>query len=209
MKKFFYLLFCFYITIGSVDFAHARTGLFGSDEFVSRDLSIFPKWTGMVKRMQSDKVVDERQCAENTPYCYYRKWERFTASLKGETRLEQLRGVQAFANEMQYIIDPVNWQVPDYWATPRQFFMKDGDCEDYAIMKFMTLRALGVPNRDMRIVVLNDENLNTLHAVLTVDLGGKTYMLDNQIDQVVTVDRIHHYRPIYSINETTWWRHSF
>ncbi len=188
---------------------YASSGLFGSNEYISHDLSIFPKWTGMIGRMQSDKVVDEKQCSENTPYCYYSSWEKFIASVRSYPRLEQLKQVQKFANKASYIIDPVNWQVPDYWATPRQFFMKDGDCEDYAIVKFMSLRRLGVPNKDMRIVVLNDENLGALHAVLTVKVGQETYMLDNQIEQVVPVENIHHYYPIYSINETSWWRHSF
>lgn len=186
---------------------YADSGLFGTKEVKSNDLSIFPKWTGMIKRMQSDNVVDARQCAAETSYCYYRKWKAFIASIKPLPQLEQLRRVQDYANEVRYIIDPINWQVPDYWATPRQFFMKDGDCEDYAIIKFMTLRELGFSNQNMRIVVLNDENLKALHAVLTVKVGNTTYMLDNQIDEVVPESRIHHYRPIYSINETSWWRH--
>ena len=59
----------------------------------------------------------------------------------------------------------------------------------------------------MRIVVLQDENLRVAHAVLVVYHQGRTYVLDNQITQVVTDDRIAHYRPIYSINEQSWWLH--
>jgi predicted transglutaminase-like cysteine proteinase len=59
----------------------------------------------------------------------------------------------------------------------------------------------------MRIVVLQDMNLNIAHAVLVVELNGKSYVLDNQISQLVTDDQISHYRPIYSINENAWWLH--
>lgn len=187
----------------------AATGLFGSKEFESNTLEMFPKWTGVLHRMQSDKVVDQRQCDAHTPYCYLGEWYKFLHGLQHDSRMEQLRAVQQKMNESPYIIDSVNWGVPDYWETPRQFFMKDGDCEDYAIAKFMSLRRLGVPNRDMRVVILNDENLQALHAVLTVKLGSQIYVLDNQIDQVVTMESIHHYRPIYAINETHWWRFSF
>ena len=110
-------------------------------------------------------------------------------------------------NRSPYIIDPINYGVPDYWATPVQFFVKDGDCEDYAITKYLSLRSLGWPAEKMRIVVLQDMNLNIAHAVLVVQLNGKGYVLDNQISQLVTDDQILHYRPIYSINENAWWLH--
>ncbi|MBM3489300.1 MAG: hypothetical protein FJX68_02450 [Alphaproteobacteria bacterium] len=35
--------------------------------------------------------------------------------------------------------------VEDYWATLAEFFDKHGDREDYAIAKYLTLKAAGVP----------------------------------------------------------------
>jgi predicted transglutaminase-like cysteine proteinase len=60
---------------------------------------------------------------------------------------------------------------------------------------------------DMRIVVLNDLNLRIAHAVLAVYVSGKPYILDNQISKVVPASSIHHYQPVYSINENGWWLH--
>src|SRR5690606_24630750 len=100
-----------------------------------------------------------------------------------------------------------NWGVEDYWATPLQFFRKNGDCEDYAIAKFMSLRALGWDNEALRIVVVNDMNLRVQHAVLVVFLEDGAYVLDNQSPSVMRQDRIRHYRPVYSVNETSWWVH--
>lgn len=98
--------------------------------------------------------------------------------------------------------------MPDFWATPFQFFAKNGDCEDCAIAKFISLRTLGFPNENMRIVVLRDTNLDVLHAVLVAYAGGEPSVLNNQIRSVVRAQSTRHYRPIYSVNETTWWRHS-
>ena len=95
----------------------------------------------------------------------------------------------------------------DYWATPKQFFDRNGDCEDYAISKYISLRNLGLPVEDMRIVVLNDLNLKIAHAMLVVYLDGEALVLDNQITQVINARRIRHYKPIYSINERNWWLH--
>src|SRR3546814_10214490 len=72
------------------------------------------------------------------------------------------------------------------------------------IAKFMALRALGVDNAEMRIVVLNDLNLRIGHAVLVVYVDGKALVLDNQIKSVVPADTIRHYQPVYSVNEDGW-----
>ena len=117
--------------------------------------------------------------------------------------------VNRFANYAPYVTDPVNYGVPDYWATPIQFLNKDGDCEDYAIIKFMSLRALGFDNDQMRVVVLLDMNLNAGHAVLIVYLDGTAWLLDNQVRDVVRADVVHHYHALYSVNETTWWLHRY
>jgi predicted transglutaminase-like cysteine proteinase len=100
-----------------------------------------------------------------------------------------------------------NWGQEDYWATPFQFLKKNGDCEDYAISKYMALKALGVKVEDMRIVALQDLNLNLGHAVLVVYVGDEPQLLDNQISSVVAANSIRHYQPVFSINEEGWWLH--
>jgi predicted transglutaminase-like cysteine proteinase len=107
----------------------------------------------------------------------------------------------------RYILDIKNWGEEDYWATPYQFLKKHGDCEDYAISKYFTLKALGVPIEDMRVVALQDQNLNLGHAVLVVYVGDQPMLLDNQIASVVPANSIKHYNPVFSINESGWWLH--
>ena len=121
--------------------------------------------------------------------------------------MELLDKVNIYMNRAAYIVDPVNWGIPDYWATPDEFFLKDGDCEDYAISKYITLKRLGVDPDSMRLVILQDENLNVAHAILAVKLGKDTFILDNQVDSVLPDTQILHYRPVYSINESAWWLH--
>ena len=116
-----------------------------------------------------------------------------------------VRAVNRFANYAPYMTDPVNYHMPDYWATPLQFLKLDGDCEDYAITKYLSLRALEFADDDLRIVVLEDMNLRIAHAILVVYLDGVAWVLDDQVPEVVRAESIHHYRPIYSLNETTWW----
>ena len=110
-------------------------------------------------------------------------------------------------NTRRYITDPRNWGVPDYWATPGEFMSKFGDCEDYAIAKFLSLKRLGWTDDELRIAAVKDLNLKVGHAVLIVYHAGKTWVLDNQIRRVVETNSVRHYQPVYSINETAWWRH--
>jgi predicted transglutaminase-like cysteine proteinase len=110
-------------------------------------------------------------------------------------------------NRTRYVVDPRNYGVPDYWATPQQFLRRDGDCEDYAITKYLSLRALGVPSSEMRILVVQDLNLRLAHAILIVYHNGRALILGNQIKSVVDTSVVRHYKPIYPINENFWWLH--
>ncbi|MFQ5784811.1 MAG: transglutaminase-like cysteine peptidase [Alphaproteobacteria bacterium] len=187
---------------------HVYPHLFGTREVRSTNLAPFPKWTGLLDRYFGEREITEGSCtATSFNRCHLDAWHELIGELKGVDPATQLDRVNRFMNEAPYITDPRNYSLPDYWATPRQFFNRNGDCEDYAIAKFMTLRALGWPNRDMRIVVLQDLNLRIPHAILVVYRDGVAWVLDNQIEQVVTADRIRHYRPLYSVNEDSWWLH--
>jgi predicted transglutaminase-like cysteine proteinase len=66
---------------------------------------------------------------------------------------------------------------------------------------------LGWKNEEMRILVVRDMNLKIAHAVLGVMQKKKRFILDNQMTLVVEDRRIRHYKPIFSVNETSWWRH--
>jgi len=175
--------------------------IFGSIELFSKKVARFPKWVGMVDRFQDGtKTCDSATCTT-------KGWKEFIAGLQGKDLQTQLKEVHRAMNAKRYILDIKNWGEEDYWATPYQFLKKNGDCEDYAISKYMALKALGVPVEDMRVVALKDLNLRIGHAVLVVYVGDEPMLLDNQISSVVPANSIRHYEPVFSINETGWWLH--
>lgn len=193
---------------GAYGASATEPGLFGSREVRSSKLSLFPKWRGTLSRhFDEDRLADAPCTATIFNQCHLREWKGFLASLQGTSRLAKVEAVNHYLNRRHYILDPRNYGVPDYWATPHQFLSRNGDCEDYAIAKYFSLRALGLEADSMRIVVLQDLNLQTAHAILVVYLDGKTLVLDNQVSTVVDAQAIHHYRAIYSINEQHWWLH--
>jgi predicted transglutaminase-like cysteine proteinase len=188
--------------------ATAGLSLFGYREVQSSKLHLFPKWRGALSRHFNEAKLPDAACTETAfNLCHLRQWKKFLRGLRGIDRMSQIKAVNFFFNRHPYIIDPKNYGVPDYWATPFQFLARDGDCEDYAITKYFSLRSLGFSADSMRIVVLQDLNLNTAHAILIVYMGKKALVLDNQVATVVDATSILHYRPIYSINEKHWWLH--
>ena len=184
--------------------------LFGTREVHSTDLASFPKWTKMLDRYSAEIDALESTC-EETPSTRcprrYKYWKPFLDTVRGANPMTQLLQIQRFINDAQNITDPRNYSLSDYWATPREFFEHDGDCEDFAIAKYMSLRALGWEREHLRIVVLQDLDLNLTHAVLVAYYDGTAWVLDNFVNQIVAADRILNYQPYYSINEDGWWQH--
>ena len=193
----------------------AMAGLFGSTDIRRTDSQMaFAKWNDMLDRAPDElgpmgPAAGSGGCVPNPRFPCARAPEAvaLVRSLRGMDRLSLLRSVNAGMNQHLYITDPQNYGLDDYWGTLPQFERRDGDCEDYAIAKYMILKQLGVPVADMRIAIVMDLNLNVPHAILAVKSGDTTYILDNQITEVLPDTAIRHYRPHYSINEQNWWLH--
>ena len=191
---------------------HAATrpgqGVFGSTETRREGSARFPKWKGAIDRTLRERQQLTQPCRKTAvSSCDMHDWQELLNNLRGRARGDQINLINLELNRRAYVLDPINWGVADYWASPAQFFQKNGDCEDYSIAKYMSLRDLGLQPRDMRVVVLNDENLKIPHAVLAVRNDGDELILDNQVNRVVSHRVIRHYRPIFSINEEAWWLH--
>ncbi len=201
-------LLCLVIAGAATPAGATTVRLFNTGETQGSNMAFFPQFTDMLRRYAADLPKANEPCSGgvSTP-CVLRQWSDFIVSLRGLDRRTQIERVNSYMNDIDYVEDSANWGSEDYWATPVQFFTRAGDCEDYAIAKYLTLRALGVPISAMRIVVLQDRNLGLAHAILVVYDNGTPLVLDNQIDHVVAASSIHHYQPIYSLNEQNWWRH--
>jgi predicted transglutaminase-like cysteine proteinase len=205
----FYLPVCMYaclLIVSQPAFA-SRVSYFDMDETRSENITPFPKWTGTVSRYGDQKKVPDSECGKVRYHpCSVLEWKAMLESLRGKPFRQQLTMINNWSNEHPYIEDQVNWGIEDYWDTPYEFMEISGDCEDYAISKYYSLKALGVPVEHLRIIVLQDLNLGgIIHAVLGVYDDGELYILDNQSQQVKPALKIYHYRPIFGINETSWW----
>lgn len=191
--------------------ASARSySYFDMDETYSSNSGAFTKWNSMLARFEKQRRTPEDKCGQVDYYpCEkVKNWMQFLSEQKDKSFDEKVEAVNSYMNAFPYVTDQANWGGKDFWETPYEFFTVSGNCKDYAIAKYFSLRALGVPAKSMRIIVLEDLNLGgVIHAVLGVYHNGKLVLLDNQIKQVVSASDVYHYRPIYGINEAGWWRY--
>jgi predicted transglutaminase-like cysteine proteinase len=187
----------------------AAPSFFNSTETRSSDLKAFHKWTNMLERFTAEAASAQKGGCDSKKFtkCHYDDWTNFLRTVLDKDRMAQVVEVNRFMNKAKYTEDEPNWGQKDFWATPGEFFDRMGDCEDYAIAKFVSLLKLGFKPDQLRIVAVRDLNLKVGHAVLVVFLDGKTWLLDNQIQQVVEARNVRHYQPVFSINTQAWWRH--
>lgn len=181
--------------------------LFGFQQLAQDHITDFPQWVQALERHLRDDLRDGDCSERRLNRCHMTRWLSFLGGLRDRPVAEQLREINRYANRMDYVLDIDNYGVEDYWAIPREFLGNGGDCEDYAITKYFSLRWLGFPDRQMRIVVVQDTNLRIPHAVLAVAQGEEILVLDNQVAGVLPHQRVVHYAPVYSINEQGWWMH--
>lgn len=175
--------------------------LFGSTEKQSSSLTAFTKWTSMFDKFDAALNTPGGQGTMNT----FKSQLEF---LRGLPMNKMVAGVNDIVNRVPYINDSNIYGQSDYWATPVEFLKNGGDCEDFAITKYVALRALGVPEERMRILILQDMQKNIPHAILVVYTDNGPVLLDNQIKSVTSVEKVSHYKPIFSINRDGWWLHT-
>jgi len=183
------------------------TLLFGYHEVVKDGFELFPMWVRVQLQHPKDAAA-ERDCRQSPQLsCHLTEWHAFLQTQRQLDRRAQVEAVNHQANQKNYVLDIDNYGMADYWATVKEFLLKDGDCEDFAITKYYALRQLGFAPEALRIVVVQDTNLRIPHAVLAVYLGDDILILDNQVNHVVSHRQTAHYVPVYSVNESRWWMH--
>lgn len=140
-------------------------------------------------------------------------WDGVIQSAKSKDILNKLKDVNDFWNKLRYKRDLAHWKKKDYWATPFEFLGTGaGDCEDYAIAKYYSLKKLGVPDSKLRITYVKLKRLRTkfeeAHMVLTYyhKPGATPIVLDNVNKKLKLATKRPDLRPIYSFNATGLWQ---
>jgi predicted transglutaminase-like cysteine proteinase len=188
--------------------AFAQATLVYGDEPRSTDLHRFTRWVDALNKAGSDMFQASQRCASGDQgYCFLLQYDGYLRDVARLAPRDQVEAVNRFVNQMTYVEDQQNYGVSDYWASPLEFFRNSGDCEDFAIAKYIAFHSLGFTDDQVRVWVVRDIRRDVNHAVLTIALDGRTYVLDSLTDTVMDASEVDRYQPIYSINASAWWLH--
>lgn len=135
----------------------------------------------------------------------------FAASLRGRDTIAKLEAVNSYVNaRVRFVDDRVQFGVTDRWMSASETFARGrGDCEDYAIAKRAMLRAAGLADKDLYLVVLKDLTRRGDHAVLVVRAGGRFLVLDNGTDRIVDSSDVMDYKPVLTFTANRSFTHGY
>ena len=153
--------------------------------------------------------VARAQSLADTPtepaQCPAARWAALVATLSTMPLHDRVLRVNAEFNNVPYIPAEQNWGDPFYWETPYEFLAKGGQCQDFAIAKFLALLQSGVPESALRFIVVHDSVSQLDHAITLVSVDGEDLVLDNQVDDVLPASSVTRYTPYYALNDTGVW----
>ena len=177
---------------------------FGLPAAMLMDGGLRDKWLGVQRRLD-DEMVQLALCEGDREGCVSPAALQFLAIVDaakardGRARLGEIN--RAINLAVRPVSDLAQYGQLDVWASPLATLTRGGDCEDYAIAKFVALRQAGIAPDDLRIVIMRDTIHGEDHAVAAARLDDRWFMLDNRRMAMVEDSDIRNFRPTFVIDQ--------
>lgn len=161
------------------------------------------QWSAVIARFAQQQADPAALCpaGSDPAQCPAARWAALVAKLSQMPLHDRVVQANTELNRLPYVPAAQNWGSPIYWETPYEFLAKGGQCEDYAIAKFLALAQSGVPESALHFVVVHDSVSGLDHAITQVTVGGEDLVLDNQTTDVLPAASVTRYTPYYSEND--------
>jgi predicted transglutaminase-like cysteine proteinase len=163
------------------------------------------KWLGVERKLDDERVQlalcdgDRDRCASPAALQFLAIVDNAKAR-EGRARLGEIN--RAINLAIRPMSDLDQYGATDVWTSPLVTFANGaGDCEDYAIAKFVALRQAGISPDDLRIVIMRDTIRGEDHAVAAARLDGHWLTLDNRRMLMVEDAYVRNYRPLFVIDQ--------
>jgi predicted transglutaminase-like cysteine proteinase len=134
------------------------------------------------------------------------------ARMAGLDEAARLPLVNEFFNRRVLFRDDAEvWGQADYWASPLETLNKGaGDCEDYAIAKYFSLVAAGMPVAKLRLVYVRAQIGGAVQAHMVLAYyaqpEAEPLILDSLIGEVRPASRRPDLAPVFSFNSEGLWQ---
>jgi predicted transglutaminase-like cysteine proteinase len=147
------------------------------------DGNVLTKWNKVEADIRAGNAILAR-CRDDMQHCPLAAQNFLAIIAQGREQTGRTRiGVinRAINLAITPMSDLAQWGVLDRWSAPLETFTTGrGDCEDYAIAKYVALTAAGVAPSDVKLVIFRNTEADEDHAVVAVRLDGAWIMLDNR-----------------------------
>jgi predicted transglutaminase-like cysteine proteinase len=165
--------------------------------------AIVAKWIGVEAEIRAEDEVLDR-CRERA-WCPTVARRFLTIVDEGRARNGRVR-IGIINRAINFAIIPTSdvaqWSVADRWSAPFETFTtRRGDCEDYAIAKYVALRAAGVAEADVKLVVVRNTAAGEDHAVVAVRFDAAWIILDNRWLPLVRDWEMPRARPLFVLDD--------
>jgi predicted transglutaminase-like cysteine proteinase len=181
----------------------AGTEPFGLFTFRAPEGMLWRKWRGIEADMTKEQAVLDR-CREQAESCpsYAAQFLRLIDAVKSKSGRAKLDEANRAVNAaIRYVSDYAQHGEADRWSAPlATFATAKGDCEDYAIAKYVALREAGFPEGDLRVVLVRDRAIRQDHAVLAAHLDDRWLILDNRRSELLADSDASSFTPLFAIN---------
>jgi predicted transglutaminase-like cysteine proteinase len=161
------------------------------------------KWTSVEVDIRAESEI-LAHCRENLENCPLSARTFLAIVAEGRTHSGRARiGVinRAINLAIRAKSDLAQWGVEDRWSAPLATLTSgSGDCEDYAIAKYVALTEAGVAVEDVRLIIVRDLAIDAAHAVVAVRLEGSWVMLDNRSQTLVNDGEMRWTTPLFEID---------
>lgn len=133
-------------------------------------------------------------------------WQAQLEASKKLPEAEKLKRLNDFFNRnIVFGEDITIWNQTDYWATPLETIGRgQGDCEDFAIVKYYSLRLVGIPVNKMRLIYVKAKqgNNSRAHMVLAyyAHPTAEPLVLDNLDPVIKPASKRPDLTPVFSFN---------
>lgn len=177
---------------------------YGLVSFRAPEGALWKKWRNVSKEMEAD-TASLAACRNDIDKCSAADL-RFQAMIEAVSKHDG-RGRIETANRLvngavRYTSDLSQHGVIDHWSSALETLgWGRGDCEDYAIAKYVLLRSVGVPDSDLRILLGRDRAAREDHAVLAVKAGASWIILDNRSANTSADADFTHFTPLYAVDQ--------
>lgn len=151
------------------------------------------------------------------PIPLLREWQKVqveAAAPKLSERQKLTRVNDFFNRRVEFLDDQAIWAQSDYWATPLETIGQGrADCEDYAIIKYYSLKDAGISQNKLRLVYvkarIDEPGGSRLQAHMVLAYyptpNAEPLVLDNLVPEIQPASQRKDLHPVFSFNSEAIW----